>query len=152
MNKIRKTVLIASLGVSLTMVGAGSAAAAGGEKPCPKPGHHSSDCNNKPMGTPDHHESGKPSKPEHQESSKPSKPGHHEEHSTPSQHSEHGNSGHGSHGNTCINRGGASAQGAAVGSPGILSGNNIQIPISIPINICGNSLNIGGLLNGAGGN
>ncbi|BFV58671.1 hypothetical protein KCMC57_up37750 [Kitasatospora sp. CMC57] len=47
---------------------------------------------------------------------------------------EHGN------GTTCINTGGASASAVVVGSPGVLSGNNIQIPISIPINICGNSI------------
>ncbi|MGC0416544.1 chaplin [Embleya sp. AB8] len=44
------------------------------------------------------------------------------------------------------------AEGAAVGSPGILSGNNIQLPIHIPVNVCGNSINIIGLLNPAIGN
>ncbi|MEU3772418.1 chaplin [Streptomyces sp. NPDC032472] len=44
------------------------------------------------------------------------------------------------------------ATGAAVGSPGVISGNDIQVPISIPINICGNSLNVVGLLNPAFGN
>ncbi|GAA1152588.1 hypothetical protein F4556_004131 [Kitasatospora gansuensis] len=43
-------------------------------------------------------------------------------------------------GTTCVNTGGASASAIVVGSPGVLSGNNIQIPISIPINICGNSV------------
>nr|WP_202512172.1 chaplin [Streptomyces sp. SID3343] len=47
---------------------------------------------------------------------------------------------------------GADANGAAVGSPGVLSGNNLQIPIHVPINICGNSVNIIGLLNPAAGN
>ncbi|HET6635697.1 MAG TPA: chaplin [Streptomyces sp.] len=47
---------------------------------------------------------------------------------------------------------GATAEGAAIGSPGVLSGNNIQIPISIPINICGNSVNVIAALNPAAGN
>lgn len=55
--------------------------------------------------------------------------------------------GNGDYGNgvTCINTGGASASAVVAGSPGVLSGNNIQIPISIPINICGNSVNILGI-------
>ncbi|GAA0671467.1 hypothetical protein GCM10010193_24660 [Kitasatospora atroaurantiaca] len=43
----------------------------------------------------------------------------------------------------------ATAEGVAVGSPGVLSGNVIQIPIHIPINICGNSINVIGALNPA---
>ncbi|MEV6262088.1 chaplin [Streptomyces sp. NPDC051784] len=46
----------------------------------------------------------------------------------------------------------AGAQGVAYGSPGVLSGNVVQIPISIPINVCGNSLNVIGALNPSGGN
>ncbi|WP_327179544.1 chaplin [Streptomyces sp. NBC_01335] len=46
----------------------------------------------------------------------------------------------------------AGAQGAAFGSPGVLSGNVVQIPIHIPVNVCGNSLNIIGLLNPSFGN
>ncbi|MFE2725962.1 chaplin family protein [Kitasatospora sp. NPDC059327] len=49
-------------------------------------------------------------------------------------------------GTTCINTGGAYASGVVTNSPGVLSGNQIQIPISIPINICGNGANIGGVL------
>lgn len=48
--------------------------------------------------------------------------------------------------------GGAHATGAAVGSPGVLSGNVIQIPINMPINVCGNTVNVIGLLNPAFGN
>ncbi|MEV5105868.1 chaplin [Streptomyces massasporeus] len=44
------------------------------------------------------------------------------------------------------------AQGAAAGSPGVLSGNVIQVPINIPINLCGNTINIVALLNPAFGN
>ncbi|MFD8208021.1 chaplin [Streptomyces sp. NPDC059695] len=46
----------------------------------------------------------------------------------------------------------ADAAGAAIGSPGVLSGNVVQIPIHIPINACGNSVNVIGLLNPAIGN
>ncbi|MEU0401432.1 chaplin [Streptomyces sp. NPDC006197] len=44
------------------------------------------------------------------------------------------------------------ATGVAAGSPGFLSGNVVQIPIHAPINVCGNSVNIIGLLNPAAGN
>ncbi|WP_405798325.1 chaplin [Streptomyces sp. NBC_01506] len=46
----------------------------------------------------------------------------------------------------------AGAQGAAVGSPGVLSGNVVQIPVHIPLNVCGNSINVIGLLNPTFGN
>ncbi|WP_372407779.1 chaplin [Streptomyces luteireticuli] len=44
------------------------------------------------------------------------------------------------------------AKGAAVGSPGVVSGNVIQVPIHLPINFCGNTIDIVGLLNAASGN
>ncbi|MFU9038630.1 MULTISPECIES: chaplin [Streptomyces] len=47
---------------------------------------------------------------------------------------------------------GAAAAGGAVRSPGVLSGNLVQVPISIPINVCGNTINLVGLLNPAFGN
>ncbi|MFJ4519633.1 chaplin [Streptomyces sp. NPDC088810] len=46
----------------------------------------------------------------------------------------------------------AGAEGAAVGSPGVLSGNVIQVPVHIPINVCGNTVDIIALLNPAFGN
>ncbi|MCW8118402.1 chaplin [Streptomyces anthocyanicus] len=46
----------------------------------------------------------------------------------------------------------AGAEGAAVGSPGVLSGNVIQVPVHVPVNVCGNSINVVGLLNPAFGN
>ncbi|MEU5419280.1 chaplin [Streptomyces sp. NPDC001407] len=46
----------------------------------------------------------------------------------------------------------AGAEGAAVGSPGIISGNAIQVPIQIPLNLCGNTIDIVGLLNPTFGN
>ncbi|NEE23057.1 chaplin [Streptomyces sp. SID7499] len=42
--------------------------------------------------------------------------------------------------------------GVATDSPGVLSGNVIQIPIDINANVCGNSINVIGLLNPAFGN
>jgi small secreted domain DUF320 len=44
------------------------------------------------------------------------------------------------------------AEGSAVNSPGILSGNVIQIPVHVPINACGNTVNVLALLNPAAGN
>jgi hypothetical protein len=47
----------------------------------------------------------------------------------------------------------AGAQGAAVHSAGVVSGNNVQIPVHVPVNVCGNTVNIlGGVLNPAFGN
>ncbi|GAA3176339.1 MULTISPECIES: chaplin [Streptomyces] len=48
--------------------------------------------------------------------------------------------------------GGANAVGVATNSPGLLSGNNIQIPVDLDLNLCGNSINLVGLLNPAFGN
>ncbi|MET9623078.1 MULTISPECIES: chaplin ChpH [unclassified Streptomyces] len=44
------------------------------------------------------------------------------------------------------------AQGAAIGSPGVLSGNVVQVPVHIPVNVCGNTVSVIGLLNPAFGN
>lgn len=46
----------------------------------------------------------------------------------------------------------AGAQGAAVGSPGVVSGNVIQVPVNVPVNLCGNTVDVIGLLNPAFGN
>ncbi|MBC9715438.1 DUF320 domain-containing protein [Streptomyces sp. TRM66268-LWL] len=48
--------------------------------------------------------------------------------------------------------GGAAAEGSAKDSPGVGSGNVIQLPIDVPVNACGNSVTIGGLGNGTEGN
>ncbi|MDT9691552.1 MULTISPECIES: chaplin ChpH [Streptomyces] len=44
------------------------------------------------------------------------------------------------------------AQGAAIGSPGVLSGNVVQVPVHVPVNLCGNTVSVIGLLNPAFGN
>ncbi|GGL70207.1 hypothetical protein GCM10010129_12110 [Streptomyces fumigatiscleroticus] len=46
----------------------------------------------------------------------------------------------------------AGAGAAAAQSPGVLSGNVLQVPVHIPINVCGNTVDIIGLLNPAFGN
>ncbi|MEU6173548.1 chaplin [Streptantibioticus parmotrematis] len=46
----------------------------------------------------------------------------------------------------------AGATGAAVGSPGVLSGNTVQVPVHVPVNVCGNTVNVVGALNPAFGN
>ncbi|NXY92993.1 chaplin [Streptomyces sp. BR123] len=46
----------------------------------------------------------------------------------------------------------AGADAAAIGSPGVLSGNVFQVPVHVPVNLCGNTVDVGGLLNPAFGN
>ncbi|WNO75529.1 chaplin [Streptomyces sp. AM8-1-1] len=65
-------------------------------------------------------------------------------------------------GNECANKsgpakskhgkGGAHGSGGAENSPGVASGNHINAPVNIPVNACGNTVTIGGLLNPALGN
>ncbi|MFC9758967.1 chaplin family protein [Streptomyces sp. NPDC056921] len=42
-------------------------------------------------------------------------------------------------GNTCVNQGGAQAQGSTVAGSGMGSGNQTGLPLSLPRNRCGNS-------------
>ncbi|WP_103502209.1 MULTISPECIES: chaplin [Streptomyces] len=49
-------------------------------------------------------------------------------------------------------QGGAGAEGVAANSPGVLSGNLVQVPVHVPINACGNTVNVVGLLNPTFGN
>ncbi|MFF6782275.1 chaplin family protein, partial [Streptomyces sp. NPDC012510] len=44
------------------------------------------------------------------------------------------------------------AQGSATNSPGVLSGNTVQAPVEAEVNVCGNTVNVVGLLNPAAGN
>jgi hypothetical protein len=44
------------------------------------------------------------------------------------------------------------AGGYAASSPGVLSGNVVQVPLHVPVNACGNAGSVVGVLNGAGGN
>ncbi|MFI9025361.1 chaplin family protein [Streptomyces sp. NPDC053560] len=46
----------------------------------------------------------------------------------------------------------AGATGAAAGSPGVLAGTLAQLPVHVPVNVCGNTVNVVGLLNPAAGN
>ncbi|MFE7992955.1 chaplin [Streptomyces shenzhenensis] len=46
----------------------------------------------------------------------------------------------------------SAADGSAVGSPGVISGNTLQVPVHVPVNVCGNTVNVAGLLNPAAGN
>ncbi|MEU0005557.1 chaplin [Streptomyces sp. NPDC006314] len=66
-------------------------------------------------------------------------------------------------GNTCANTGGAgeggsassggaSTRGGATDSPGVISGNDIRLPVHLPVNVSGNSVNVVGLGNPAEGN
>ncbi|MFF9123132.1 chaplin [Streptomyces sp. NPDC014889] len=44
------------------------------------------------------------------------------------------------------------ATGTVANSPGVASGNLVQVPVHVPINACGNTVNIIALLNPAFGN
>ncbi|MEU1304031.1 chaplin [Streptomyces shenzhenensis] len=46
----------------------------------------------------------------------------------------------------------SAADGSTVGSPGVISGNTLQVPVHVPVNVCGNTVNVAGLLNPAAGN
>ncbi|MFI8216233.1 chaplin [Streptomyces sp. NPDC085932] len=46
----------------------------------------------------------------------------------------------------------STAEGAAKGSPGAASGNNIQAPVDVPVNACGNTVDVVAALNPAFGN
>ncbi|GGK17749.1 hypothetical protein GCM10011583_57050 [Streptomyces camponoticapitis] len=46
----------------------------------------------------------------------------------------------------------AGAEGSAAKSPGVLSGNSVQVPVHVPVNACGNTVNVVGVLNPAMGN
>jgi hypothetical protein len=46
----------------------------------------------------------------------------------------------------------AGADAAASNSPGVLSGNVVQVPVHVPVNFCGNTVNLIALLNPAFGN
>ncbi|MEJ8667907.1 chaplin [Streptomyces sp. MS1.AVA.1] len=63
-------------------------------------------------------------------------------------------------GNTCVNEdgggkkraashSGASAQGRGKDSPGIASGNVVELPVHLPVNVSGNSVNVVGVGNAA---
>ncbi|MDT0453449.1 chaplin [Streptomyces sp. L500] len=51
-------------------------------------------------------------------------------------------SAHGAHG----------AHGVAEKSPGVASGNVVQVPVEVPVNFCGNTIDVVGVLNPAAGN
>jgi ChpA-C len=43
----------------------------------------------------------------------------------------------------------ATAHGSAQDSPGVVSGNNVQVPVHIPVNVCGDTISVIGLLDQA---
>jgi hypothetical protein len=43
------------------------------------------------------------------------------------------------------------AQGVGMGSPGVLSGNLLQVPVHMPVDVCGDTVDAVGLLNPAFG-
>ncbi|MEU3355771.1 chaplin family protein [Streptomyces sp. NPDC037389] len=63
-----------------------------------------------------------------------------------------GGHGHKGHGHGGSGHGGALAQGVSEDSPGVASGNTVQAPVSVPVNACGNSVDVVGIGNPATGN
>ena len=47
---------------------------------------------------------------------------------------------------------GSGAHGSSSNSPGVLSGNTVQAPVHVPVNVCGNTVDVVGVLNPASGN
>ncbi|WP_399885149.1 LAXTG-anchored chaplin ChpA [Streptomyces sp. BBFR51] len=47
---------------------------------------------------------------------------------------------------------GAHAEGVSEGSPGVGSGNNAQVPVDVPVNLCGNTIDVIAALNPVFGN
>ncbi|NUP37768.1 MAG: chaplin, partial [Streptomyces sp.] len=45
----------------------------------------------------------------------------------------------------------SAARGDAAGSPGVLSGNTVQVPVHVPVNACGDTVDVAGLLDAAAG-
>ncbi|WP_031072706.1 chaplin family protein [Streptomyces sp. NRRL S-118] len=64
----------------------------------------------------------------------------------------HNGSGTGSTGAGSGNGGGATAEGVTAGSAGVISGNGVQLPVDLPVNVSGNSVNFVGVLNPVFGN
>ncbi|WP_217170787.1 chaplin [Streptomyces sp. AC512_CC834] len=65
----------------------------------------------------------------------------------------HGDSGgYGDSGGRDGSRGGAHAGGHASDSPGVASGNHVEVPIDVPVNVCGNTIDVVGALNPSIGN
>ncbi|WP_239569286.1 chaplin [Streptomyces sp. G44] len=72
--------------------------------------------------------------------------------STPSHAKRHSHPSHEDRGGHRSSSGGASAHGVAAKSPGILSGNNVQAPVHVPVNACGNTAGVVSVANPSMGN
>ena len=46
----------------------------------------------------------------------------------------------------------STAHGSAQDSPGVASGNNVQVPVHVPVNVCGTTVSVIGILDQAIGN
>lgn len=60
--------------------------------------------------------------------------------------------GHGDSGHQGSGHGGSHADGGTGGSSGVGSGNHVQVPVDVPANVCGNSVDVIGVGNPATGN
>ncbi|WP_189788606.1 chaplin, partial [Streptomyces capitiformicae] len=57
-------------------------------------------------------------------------------------------SGGGGHYGDGSGNGGSQADGHTSNSPGVGSGNNVQAPVDVPVNVCGNGVSVAGIGNG----
>ncbi|WTI72371.1 chaplin [Streptomyces sp. NBC_00728] len=64
----------------------------------------------------------------------------------------HGRSGYGDSGAHHGGWGGSSSYGGTYGSPGVLSGNQVGAPIDVPVELCGNTVDVIALANPVSGN
>ncbi|GGZ07165.1 chaplin [Streptomyces poonensis] len=68
----------------------------------------------------------------------------------------HGDGGYGSHGDDVgyggHGGGGSQASGVAGDSPGVATGNDVQVPVNAPVNVCGNNVQAVGIGNSTTGN
>ncbi|MET8946525.1 chaplin [Streptomyces sp. NPDC004542] len=46
----------------------------------------------------------------------------------------------------------SAAQGSAAHSPGVVSGNAIQVPVHVPVGVCGDTISVIGFMNPASDN
>ncbi|WP_223775869.1 chaplin [Streptomyces sp. 135] len=72
--------------------------------------------------------------------------------STPPPAKHHSHPSHGDRGEHRSSSGGATAHGVAAKSSGVLSGNNVQAPVHVPVNACGNTAGVVSVANPAMGN
>jgi hypothetical protein len=168
MIRIAKTAAIAAATCALVLGGAGASSACEGHDGGHRGGHHQGHESDGKNGKKGHHKGG--SEKGNGKGGKGGEGGHKTDHRGGNGKGGHGQNGHGKDGNGRNGHGkdgngrnghgkdgngggyGARAEAVAFGSPGVLSGNVLQAPVNAQFNVCGNSVNLLGVLNPASGN